>query len=111
MPIFLRAVLMLATTSAWADWIKYEEDGEVVFYVDLATIHTSGDFRRVWELQDDKEGGPDGKLSRRLLSEYDCKGERVRILAISGHDGPMTTGKILFNRSNAFPWNYLLSPV
>lgn len=107
MRIVLIALLVLATTSAWAEWIKLSEDDGAIHYIDPATIRRDGNLRRAWELQDRKSPAPGGVLSYRVLKESDCTEERDRVLSISGHSGPMATGKVLFSVSHASDsWTY-----
>ena len=106
MRVALIALLMLATTPAWAEWVKVDETDEVVIYVDPATIRKDGNLRRIWEMQDLKARDLDGSLSRRALSEYDCKEERLRLLSLSTHSGQMAMGKIIITVSPSGKWDY-----
>ena len=106
MHILPTALLMFATSSAWADWVQYAESARSVYYLDPATIRQNGNLRTVWELSDLKERDPDGELSRRALMEYDCDGERLRTLSLSTHSGPMATGKVLVTASDS-TWDYV----
>jgi len=87
---------LAATAPARAEWDKVVETDVVVQYVDSTTITKNGDLRKAWRLQDFKSPTPDGKQSIRILGEYDCKGERMRILFGSSYTGPMATGESLF---------------
>jgi hypothetical protein len=107
MHIFLIAVLILATTSAWADWVKYAETDEAVLYFDPATIRKDGNLRRVWKVYDLKERGSDGELSRRILEEYDCIGERWRTISLSAHSGSVASGEVLFDGIFPDTWHYV----
>ena len=92
--LFLVCLMMLAS-SAWAEWVMYDEKKEVTLYFDPATIRKDGNLRRVWELQDLRKRGRVGEMSRRMRIEYDCKQERSRFLGISGHSKSMADGEIL----------------
>jgi hypothetical protein len=87
--------LMMLTGSAWAEWVMYEETDTATHYFDPATIRKDGNMRRVWALQDLRKRNKDGEMSRRMRSEYDCKLERYRYLAISEHSKPMAGGTVL----------------
>ena len=93
--LFLFGVLMLLTGSAWAEWVMYDTAGTTTFYYDPATIRKDGNIRRVWQLQDLKERGRLGEMSRRARYEYDCKQEQVRFFGISEHSEPMAGGAVL----------------
>ena len=87
---------LAAPAPALADWVKVIETDVVVQYVDPTTITKNGDLRKAWRLQDFKSPTPDGKQSLRILGEYDCKEERMRILFGSSYSGPMASGDSLF---------------
>lgn len=93
----LLSLLLLATGSAWAGWEKVASTDEATMYVDRATLRKDGNLRRMWEVQDLKQRDKDGEMSRRTRYEYDCKGERYRILALSTHSKPMAGGKTLLS--------------
>lgn len=102
----LALVLAVISSGAWADWLRMGENEEdVVFYVDPATIRRNGSLRRVWIIHDLKARDKNGAMSIRLFSEYDCKEERVRILTVTAHAGPMASGSILASAGNG-DWEY-----
>ncbi len=95
----------LGPVPASSDWVKVSENDSFVFYMEPAPAERDGSMRRVWELFDLKQrSAHEGEASMRSLNEYDCKAERYRILAASGHSGPMATGEVLWNRGNAGEW-------
>jgi Surface-adhesin protein E len=87
--------LMLATTPAWADWVKIVRTDVAAHYIDPATVRKDGDLRRVWTMQDMVQTSPDGVMSIRALQEYDCAEQRMRYLSVTAHSGPMAGGRIL----------------
>lgn len=92
---------------ARAEWVKVEEFVDVVIYIDPATISKIGHHRRVWEIQDLKQKGPNGEMSRRALWEHDCVERRNKGLAGSTHSGPMATGQVLFSTTAPGEWKYI----
>ena len=82
----------------------HNQDEELTFYFDPATIRKDGNMRRVWELQDLRKRGRHGEMSRRMRVEYDCKQERWRYLGISGHSKPMAGGTILISTGEDNDW-------
>ena len=102
----LIAMVLLATGSAWAEWVKVGENKDANFYIDPASIRKDGNLRRVWEIQDlkqrDKEGGV---MSRRMRYEYDCKQERDRYLSFSTHSEPMAGGTTLVSGGEETKWS------
>ena len=95
MRVVLTALLLLATNSAWAEWVKVAESATLIHYLDPATIRHYGDLRSAWELEDLKTPAPKGELSLRTLFEFDCNARRVRILSASSHSGPMAMGTVI----------------
>jgi hypothetical protein len=108
MRLVLTLLLAFAANPAWAEWLKASENDAVVFYVDPMSLRTVGAFRRVWELQDLRSRDLDGELSRRSFIEYDCVGQRYRVLSSSAHSGPMATGEVIANISDPDPdaWDH-----
>ena len=97
---------MFVTCSAWADWefVSVSDDGIKIF-IDPTTIRKDGHMRLVWELQDRKKREATGEISFRARQEYDCKLERVRVIWISSHTGPMGTGETKRSGSVPAPWD------
>ena len=87
--------LMMLTGSAWAEWLRYEENKKNIFYYDPATIRKDGNMRRVWVLMDIRKRNDNGAMSTRMRYEYDCKQERYRFLGMSSHSEPMAGGTLL----------------
>ena len=97
-------LLLMAFAPAQAEWVRVSQIRDSVYYIDQATIRKNGHLRRVWVLQDLRKRHQDGELSRRLLMEYDCKGERMRNLSISEHLAPMASGQAMSTDSTPEPW-------
>ena len=107
MRTFLLAALMVASASVWAEWVRWDESDNAVFYYDSKTIIRDGNLRRVWRLDDFKQRNKDGELSFRALVEYDCTEKRRRILSRSTHSESMARGKILFSPDGVSEWGYI----
>lgn len=101
--------LLLASSGAWAEWVKVSEHKDTVFYFDPTTIRKDGNLRRVWELQDFKQRIEVVGLSIRSRGEYDCWKERSRTISIFAHSGPMATGETLVRSSDPGEWK-VVSP-
>lgn len=61
--------LLLATGSAWAEWVKMVEADEATFYIDPSSITVDGDTRRAWTLTDKKQRDADGSMSARYRED------------------------------------------
>ena len=100
------ALLILAATSAWADWVKVAENVDTTFYIDPATIAKSGNIRQAAELRDYAKEERDGARSRRSMVDIDCTAEKLRMLGITDYAEPMGRGKVLASREQASDWGY-----
>ena len=100
-------MLLMAVPVEAQNWTEYSESDSAVNYIDLTTLRINGEMRRVWELQDLKTRHPDGEMSRRYLTETDCKEERYRILGNSEHPQPMAGGAPLFSSQKPGEWRYI----
>jgi hypothetical protein len=99
MRAFLIAVMLLYAASARGEWSRIGSipgDGSGV-YLDVATVRRNGQLRRAWALLDHKveqrlESGARYR-SDKIQYEYDCKGERTRVLAGITYSDQMGEGK------------------
>lgn len=104
----LMLLLAAMSTGAMAEWVEVirSTDGNSVYYIDPATIRKDGKFRRVWVIEDLKQRHRDGEMSRRVLQEFDCKDERIRVLSLSEHSESMAGGQVLISTSEPGKWTY-----
>lgn len=104
-------VLLLASGAASAGWVQMSSEGaNSVMYVDPETIKIDGQIRRVVEMHDLK--APDksrGNRSTAVLSEYDCKEGRIRLLQEEYFSGQMGTGERMGSMTEATDW-FSLAP-
>ena len=104
----LIAMFLIATSSAWAEWVKIGESDGVDNYMDPASINMDDNLRRVWQIYDFKQRDKNSAMSIRVRMEYDCKQERSRVLSYSSHSEPMTSGTELRRGSGRdAPWEDL----
>jgi hypothetical protein len=99
--------LLLAATSAWADWVKVTAVSDTVYYVDPESVSKVGNVRRVSVIHDYAKPEPGGVHSRRVLYEIDCTGERLRSLSASEHSEPMAQGKSVNSWERESEWLYV----
>lgn len=106
MRVVLCFLIILVAAPALAEWIRWTSEGSDVAtgYIDPTKVRRDGSLVRIWEVLDYKKPDAIGGLSTRFLAEYDCKEERVRNLSVSGHSGPMATGKILISSESPSEW-------
>lgn len=91
--------LMCLCAGAAAQWTPVMVDPAVVTYIDRTTLRGKGDMVRMWWLMDyqlvqitDEKG----YFSRLHHSEFDCKGQRVRVLSVALLSEPMGLGQTVF---------------
>jgi hypothetical protein len=108
MRIFI-ILLALIAAPAWAEWVQVGETDGVIFLIDPATIRRDDDLSQVLELQDLRQTGKQGEMSRRILMEYKCNEERHRLLSLTMHSEPMAEGKVLVSVSRASDWYNIVS--
>jgi hypothetical protein len=96
--------LLSLISPACAEWVKYGESDNAVYYYDPSTIAKSGNDSRVWQFQDLKTRATDGSRSIRFLSEYDCKGSRFQILQWSTYPQTMLRGKAVDSGGRLEKW-------
>ena len=93
-----------AASAASAEWTAVGGTGELIQYVDRATIRKSGNLVKMWDLADYKTVRTSPSTGVSYFSdkgqrEYDCKEEKVRQLAFTWFDGQMGSGKVVYNTS------------
>jgi hypothetical protein len=104
--VLVLVISVFISSSALAQWSKFEESPEADFYINKSSIRKDGNLRKVWMLQDLKElDKVGGELSRRLRIEFDCKQERSRIVSSSSHTDQMAKGKLITNISEVDKWD------
>jgi len=102
--IALPALLILAATSAWAEWAKVSEAGDTVFYVDPGSIADQGGFRRVSVMEDFASRDAGGARSQRVVYEVDCALERLRSVSITDYPDPMGQGNDMASWEGESNW-------
>jgi len=100
----LTLLLLVAATSAMAEWVRMGTTSrtsykvfsdETVYYIDPATITSEGNYRKVWEIHDLSDKDSDGARSVLASVEYDCAEKRMRTLKATGRSLRMARGEII----------------
>jgi hypothetical protein len=98
---FLITLLVLSSSPAYAEWVKVDKvkDGTTV-YVNPDTIRRKVEMVTMWALIDFKTaetiGDNQSFLSTKEKLEYDCDGERGRLLSFTHFSDNMGTGKVVY---------------
>lgn len=101
--LLIALIFALASTSAFAEWIKVGEDGESSVYTDPSTIRKKGDLVKIWSLYDLKLAqNISGKmyLSMEKQFELDCVKRQIMATYILYYTEKMGGGE-------KGPFNYL----
>jgi hypothetical protein len=106
--VIAAVLLLLAMPVLAQEWVRYGStlDAGSTFHYVPSTVRVTGSLRRVWQLQNLRE--PDSRTvqSRRVLSEFDCKQERMRTLSFEEFDGPLAMGSIVTSQTYDPPGNW-----
>lgn len=107
MRVALCFLLALVAPPAWAEWVKVTvaKDGRADYYIDPDSIRKDGNLRKVWQIINLKKREKAAVMSWRSLHEFDCKEERIRLLAASSHSEPMAGGKTLWSHDDPGKWD------
>jgi hypothetical protein len=99
-------VLLLVSGPAWPAWVQMSSEGaSSVMYADPDTIKIDGQFRQIVELHDLKaQDRARGNRSTKVLSEYDCKEARIRLLQEEYFSGQMGEGERLGRTAEPTDW-------
>ena len=110
----LMVLLSVVSVGAAAEWVKAGDNRIATIYVDPGTISKSGNIVKMWYLFDFKAAqSVRGMrlLSQKAQSEFDCQGERMRMLAFSYHPANMGGGAPLYSVSDPDPWEPIPNPI
>jgi len=108
--LLMGLMLLMTAGAASAEWTQSAGNDEVVIYVDRATIRRNGNLVKMWELKDFKtvqkssSGARESYFSEKAQNEYDCKEEKMRLLAFSWFSGKMGTENVVFSDSDPDKW-------
>ena len=100
LPLVLITLLVLSSAPAYAEWVRaLNKQTDPTLYVDSDTIRRNGTVVKWWELLDYKTVQTVAGisfLSMKVLREYDCAGEQIRVLAMADFSGNMANGQVVF---------------
>jgi hypothetical protein len=111
--LILLAMLVLASSSALAKWVKVNEDDRSTTYIDTPVKHESGTKVKIWILSDKKISGYRTLqnipfMSSKTEHEIDCVEEKSRIVFYSDYSENMGKGK---NVKEGIEPNSIWSPI
>jgi hypothetical protein len=83
------------------------EEAGVTVYADPGTIRRKGNLVKVWHLNDFKTVQivmGNSYLSIKAQHQYDCTGDRERILALTKFSGNLGSGKVVYKDTSEGMW-------
>ena len=97
-----------ASSTARADWTKFDSVETGTYYLDLDTVKKSGYIRCFWSILDyrlpQKTSRGMHYQSTRTHMEIDCRQKTVHILSFSMHAGPMLGGEVIDTQGIMRDW-------
>jgi hypothetical protein len=92
-----------------AEWelMSGDDSSKLTVYIDRDTIQRSGKLVKMWQLfdyQTVQTVAGDSLLSFQRYNEYDCAGERTRMLAYTWFSSNMGRGRVVYKTTDAQPW-------
>lgn len=97
-------LLLLCAFPAQAEWELVSEMQGASLYVAPDSISKKGDYRRFWQLSDYKKPDKNGDRSARVLTEFDCKKQRIRSLKWAYFRGSMGGREMTAWRTKPEDW-------
>ena len=102
-------LLVLSSAPAYAEWVKVNDGDEAgkTVYVDPATIRRNSNLIKMWQFYDYKTVQTVGGvrfLSAKEQWEFDCAGERSRVLALKEFSENMGSGTVVYTNSQVGKW-------
>lgn len=95
--------LAVATFGASAEWVVVSDTTTATTYADPDAITLSGQSVKLWTLTDYKTSQR-GDMSAKGQHEYDCEGQRWRLLYVSFHPDSMGRGEASFTSNKVQAW-------
>lgn len=97
--LFISLAITCLSAGAAAQWTPVMVDEVVITYIDRATLRGKGGMVRMWWMMDYQLvqiTSEKGYFSRLHHSEFDCKGQRIRLLSVALLSERMGHGQVIF---------------
>ncbi len=102
-------LLVCATGTAWADWVRIRSDGTVTVLADSGSLSRSGDMATMWSMinhaKPRKTDDGEEYLSSRQRLEYDCADKLNRRLEFDRYSDLSGLGRAVYSNKNASVWS------
>ena len=102
-------LLVCATGTALADWVRIRSDGTVTVLADSGSVSRSGDMATMWSMINyttpRKTDDGEDYLSSRQRLEYDCTDKLSRRLEFDRYSDLSGLGRAVYSNKNASAWS------
>ena len=102
-------LLVCATGTALADWVRIRSDGAVTVLADSGSVSRSGDMATMWSMINyatpRKTDEGEDYLSSRQRLEYDCTDKLSRRLEFDRYSDLSGLGRAVYSNKNASTWS------
>ncbi len=106
--LIISLMLLVTATAANAEWTLVDSSAELVQYVDRTTVQRKGNFAKVWNLRDLKKSSKNYQgnyyFSQKALEEYDCVGNKIRLISLVQYGQKMGGGTVVDFQNGTSPW-------
>jgi len=104
--LILVLLMVTASWSAMAEWLKVDSDKIGTYYADPSSMQ---EIENKILMTDLAEMLPNGKpFSVKTQREYDCQKQQVRIMSMAAYHGIMGEGEEIFNHQNHEEWQTIM---
>jgi hypothetical protein len=102
-------LLVCATGTALADWVRIRSDGTVTVLADSGSVSRSGDMATMWSMINyttpRKTDDGEDYLSSRQRLEYDCIDKLSRRLEFDRYSDLSGLGRAVYSNKNVSAWS------
>jgi len=88
-------------------WQYVSSTPKILMFVLPRSIRKEGSYRRAWTMIAQIKEDEDGVQSERVLNDFDCSKERVKILSWTTFSDKFGSGKVLNEWRDLGDWNYV----
>ena len=100
-------VFLLSISSVvHAEWKLIDSNDSANFYIDITTIQTINNYKRVWQ-KDEYRDKLEGMFSSRSYMEFDCKEKKLRRLSFEGFKQSNLIDSFVFTKQ---PREWMFAP-
>lgn len=106
--LLITMLILLSCGTVMAEWVRAGGTHKYDGYTDLATIGATAQRVTMWTMKDFKVTRqiPLGAFrSVKIKKQYDCRDNKIRLLALKYFTEPMGKGRLLFSGKGTKQWS------